>query len=429
MTTITVDRSSTATSSNEDVSNDDAASRPTPSTAAGRIAGIDIARGLALLGMFAVHVTIFGVDGESPGPTASKILAAPSGQASVLFFILSGLSLSLIADRGSASAQPGILRRRGAVLVMVGLLLTATAWGASILEHYGVMFLLAPWMLRRSNRALSILAAAGLTIGPALLLVGAGRQSFLEPLQGALGWIGRTVLNLGLDGTYPLVVWVGFFLLGIRLGRLDLTSRRVALGLLIGGGAIALAIGSISSARSDADVSDGEEVAATTTPDAETKLFDKFSRGELTEDELDVKLDDIYKAEGVYDVERDPRTLTDTSPHSGRIGWTLRSSATAIAIIGGALLLPRLFQRILWPLAALGSISLTAYLLHIVLVTDGWGILVGDEPTLDINSQLTVLVGLQTLLVVVAMLIRWRWHTGPAEFGLKALTQGRPHTR
>ena len=183
--------------------------------------GIDFARGLALLGMFVVHVSIFDPDGEPVGPTVSWLLGAPSGQASVLFFVLSGVSLSLVAGRGSASAESGVLVRRGTVLLLGGLLLSATVWGASILEHYGVMFLLAPWLLRRSNRGLSVLAAAGFIGGPVALLALAGRgEALVEHLpSGALAWLVTTALGLGLDGLYPLVVWIGFFVLGVRLGR------------------------------------------------------------------------------------------------------------------------------------------------------------------------------------------------------------------
>ncbi len=36
-------------------------------------------------------------------------------------------------------------------MLIFGLLLSATVWPASILEHYGVMFLLAQILLRASN--------------------------------------------------------------------------------------------------------------------------------------------------------------------------------------------------------------------------------------------------------------------------------------
>ena len=94
-----------------------------------------------------------------------------------------------------------------------------------------------------------------------------------------------------------------------------------------------------------------------------------------------------------------------------------------MAILGGALLLPRFAQRLLWPLGALGSISLTAYLLHIVLVSDGWEWLVGSEPTIGVDAQLAVLVGLQAALVAVAAVVVRYWRTGPAERLLKSLSQ------
>ena len=121
------------------------------------------------------------------------------------------------------------------------------------------------------------------------------------------------------------------------------------------------------------------------------------------------------------EIDRNPRVLFDTTGHSGNVGWTLRSSAIAIAILGLTLLLPGVVTRGLRPLAALGSVSLSAYLLHIFLVDDIWRWVVGEETTLGVGAQVAALIGLQGLLVVATSLMVWRWGTGPAERGLKAL--------
>ena len=63
--------------------------------------------------------------GERPGPWIGGILGAPVGLASVLFFVISGVSLSVIAKQGSGSALPDVLRRRGSILLIFGLLLSA----------------------------------------------------------------------------------------------------------------------------------------------------------------------------------------------------------------------------------------------------------------------------------------------------------------
>ena len=199
-----------------------------------RLIGIDIARGLALLGMAMVHITIAGPDGQLPAPWVRGIVGVPVGLASVLFFVISGVSLSVISKKGSASALPDVLRRRGTILVIFGLLLSATVWPASILEHYGVLFLLAPWLLKATARRLSIMAALSLIGGPVVLLFArhltAGVADYLS--AGVLEWLLNWSWSLVISGNFPLVVWFGFFALGLRIGRLDLAQPAIARRLL-----------------------------------------------------------------------------------------------------------------------------------------------------------------------------------------------------
>lgn len=395
-----------------------------------RIVGIDLARGIALLGMFTVHVFVFGPDGEAPTGIMKWLLEVPSGRASVLFFLLSGISLSVIDGRGSSSAQPGVLRRRGAVLILVGLVLSSGPWPASILEHYGVMFLTAPLLLRRSNRQLVGLAAAGMVAGPILLLFTRGLADDVAGVSdGAGGWVLETLWSLGIAGTYPMVVWFGFFALGVRTGRLDLHAKKVAGALFAAGvsGVLLImtatwALGTIGvEAPAAGDVFDegssivlddpGDIEAIENMTDAEFAAFIAEQEG----------FDDI----GDVEPSRGAEQLLSTEPHSGQVGWTLQAMSVAFAVLGAALLLPRAGHRLLWPITALGSMSLTAYLLHTLLVTDAWEATVGDgfsDPTWSIDQQVAMLVGLQIVLVVLCSVITWRWKKGPAERLLTSLT-------
>src|SRR5512143_88564 len=86
-------------------------------TRAKRISGVDIARGLAVIGMLAVHV----------GPDALENVFA--GRDLALFVFLSGVSIALLsggvnAPRGGAARLAAVrIAVRGALLVPVGLAL------------------------------------------------------------------------------------------------------------------------------------------------------------------------------------------------------------------------------------------------------------------------------------------------------------------
>ena len=189
----------------------------------GRLIGVDIARGLALIGMFTQHIDVARDDETSSG-WVGWFFTESAGRASVLFFVLSGVSLSLVHRRGSASAMPAALRRRGLLLLVGGLLLTTAFWEPSILQHYGVMFLLAPWLIRLGPRGLLTVSALGLVGGPiATFYLSRWTGDVFELPVGETGtWLVTTAWDLLVSGTYPLLIWVGFFAVGILLSQQQL---------------------------------------------------------------------------------------------------------------------------------------------------------------------------------------------------------------
>ena len=386
--------------------------------------------------MFTVHVSVFdGDSGESLGGPAGWWLSAPSGRASVLFMLLAGVSLSLIRGRGTASSAAGAIRRRGLVLLVAGLLLSATVWPASILEHYGMLFLIAPWLLALRTRTLAVTTAAALVAGPMLLLF-APALDLTPPLGGqVVGWIAQTMLSLWVRGTYPLLIWFGVFCAGLLLGRVDLGSTRTA-KLLLGGGiatvaAVSIAVAGFSAAGIEPNNQPRNEVPA----HADGEAADSAD-GSMTDDQLDSMTEEelaaFFEEEAAGFEEFDSETfetrpadsrsqLLDTSPHSGRTAWITQSLGIATAILGLALLASGLASRLLKPLAMLGSISLTGYLVHILLVSDVFDVYIAASG-LSLWAKFAALVGLQALLVILAVAIRSTWRQGPFEWLLKQVT-------
>ncbi|MCX5149401.1 DUF418 domain-containing protein [Streptomyces sp. NBC_00320] len=137
----------------------------------GRLVAVDAVRGLAVLGMFAVHV------GPGPRPDgAGYLLVAADGRAPALFTPLAGFSLAL-AQRGRTPAQQPdgwALRYRPllircAVLAGLGLLLAALRPGILvILAFFAVHFLAAEPFTRPSAPVLTAVAGVCVVAGPLL---------------------------------------------------------------------------------------------------------------------------------------------------------------------------------------------------------------------------------------------------------------------
>lgn len=203
----------------------------------GRLAGVDLARGLAVLGMLAAHLIDLPA-WDASDPTTWIDLA--SGRSSILFATLAGVSIALVS--GGADPLPrgrrlrtvrGRLVVRAILLWIIGLLLIATGVPVYvILPSYAILFLLGIALLRLPARALWSLAAV-------LALVMPWGQPALDALpiwQGA----GGEDLVLALGWHYPATVWCAFLVAGLAAGRSDLSARTTQGRLLLVGGALAV---------------------------------------------------------------------------------------------------------------------------------------------------------------------------------------------
>lgn len=364
--------------------------------------------------MFTQHVTLEGDGSGFSTGWVAFVFREAAGRASVLFFVLSGVSLSVIAAKGSASAGSTALYRRGFLLLTGGLLLTATIWQASILQHYGMAFLAAPLLLRLGRRGLGLLTAAGLIGGPILLLFARNwTDDLLRPIEGVSGrWLVETVLDITVSGIYPMVLWIGFFTLGMLIGRLDLTDRRRLIGLGAIGLAAAVVVGLAAGAASERyGLPDG---------------FDEDVGKDVGAFEQDFEDSDEFG--GFGDVEPDGRALLDVTGHSGGMGWTLQTGSMAVAALAGALLLPGAATRRLRPLAWMGSMSLTAYLVHIVLVTDVADPVLASSDWSILTREL-FFAGLLVAMIAICAVFHRLLRVGPLEWLLKQFTLGSSSAR
>lgn len=233
----------------------DSAGRPSGGSSMGRLVGVDLARALAVFGMYIVHV---GPVLSSTHGVGTWVRYLADGHSSVLLATLAGFSLMLIAGRREpktdlagrqAKARIAI---RSMVLLALGTLLAMEYGGVIILGFYGVYFLLALPLLRLSAKALAVTAAGLALVTPQLAFFLNSRISesvqqtinAYDPLA-KISEVG--VLDLLLTGFYPTITWMSFVVAGMALARSDLSAvsvqrRLAALGAALTGGAYGLSL-------------------------------------------------------------------------------------------------------------------------------------------------------------------------------------------
>lgn len=322
--------------------------------APGRLLGVDVARGLALIGMIAVHI----IPSTRGGEVSTAYLIA-SGRASALFAVLAGVSL-VLSTRGAGGslvrgARRGILARAG-LIAFIGMTLGVLNSGvAVILVNYGVLFALGAVVIGWNTRVLTVLAAVWLLLSPVLGFL-VRRQ--LEPGPGPVpSWFSladpvELVTTLLFTGYYPVLQWTSYLLVGIVLGRLPLRRTDVAIGLLAGGAVLAAGAKVLSGLL--LDLGDGwrqlviPPSSAVYGTDLATAL-----------------------ATGMYGTTPTNSWwwLAVTGPHTGTPLSLLHTTGTALVVLGACLLLAGLLTRyagrrgrlLVLPLAAVGSMTLTLY--------------------------------------------------------------------
>jgi uncharacterized membrane protein YeiB len=365
-----------------------------------RLAGVDVARGVALLGMMAVHVF-------SAGPGAGgAVHALAGGRSAALFAVLAGVGLSLVSGGSDPSPERlararASIPRRCLVIAVVGLTLgLASTPVAIILVYYAVLFLVAVPALGASPGRLAAAALGWALLSPVL---SQGLRLWWSPggPGSNLSWLdltspGPALEHLLLTGYYPVLTWTTYLLAGLAVGRLPLTDPRTAQGLTLLGAALAL--GAWLSSVAVVALAGGERALDATLP-----------AGSLLAGRGDGLLEDSFFG----------TTPTASwwfvgvmAPHSGAVPDLVHTTGTALLVIGLALLLvPRATARrrrwVTGPLAAAGSMTLTLYCLHVLAMglVDAAGLdpRVWAWPVLEVN-------------VVVALLLA-TWWGAPARRG------------
>ena len=200
-----------------------------------RIAGYDLARAIALLGMVFVNFRYL-MNADDYGSDWLLWLADRlDGRPAVTFVILAGIGISLLKNASLKDIRyhpPAwlflTLSKRAAFLFLIGLLFSCV-WNADILHFYGVYFAVAVLLVNASDRFLFILTGALLVISiclakPFNFIALPVIDSVWDPAYWTRGGI---LGDLFVNGCYPVFPWIIYFLLGLWLGRQNLTDCRL----------------------------------------------------------------------------------------------------------------------------------------------------------------------------------------------------------
>ncbi|MCE7482332.1 MULTISPECIES: heparan-alpha-glucosaminide N-acetyltransferase domain-containing protein [Microbacterium] len=293
-----------------------------------RIAGVDLARGLAVVGMFAAHLLLTADRFVWTEPATWT--AVVDGRSSILFATLAGVSIGLVT--GGTIPFPDArmtwtrwkLVLRALLLLILGILLIFTGVPVYvILPAYAILFLLAlPFTRLRASTVLW--TAAGLAVV----------MPFLQPVFEALPvWEApfRDELNAMIGWQYPFTVWIAFVLAGLGVARAGVTRLVVQWRMLVVGVVLATV---------------GYQLAELPAP-----------------------------AEGTYWEE-----VWTADPHSSGALEAVGSGGFAIAVLAACLLLTRMgvLRMLTLPLRATGALPLTAYAVQLLVWAVVALITVGD---------------------------------------------------
>lgn len=205
-----------------------------------RIPGFDLARAYAIWGMFIVNFNVVFGNPQDPS-VAGQFLAFFNGNSSTLFVMLAGMGLSILArstaDLASRRNLTRVVLRRALFLFVAGLVLQLW-WPADILHFYGVYMFLAVWLLFVRKEVLLWAAPAAAGVFHVWMVIepfetGWDFANLRYPgFWTAAGFVRNTLYN----GWNPVFPWIGFFLMGMYLGRLEWNRGTLRKRLLIMGG-------------------------------------------------------------------------------------------------------------------------------------------------------------------------------------------------
>ena len=372
----------------------------TSSTSASRLAGIDVARALALVGMIAVHLLADVDDNGNMSP--AFVLAA--GKAAALFAVLAGVGIAFTTGRTrrpkgrrwlGAMAEVAV---RGLLIGCIGLtigMVVPIDSAAIILPYYGLLFLLAIPFLRLPPVALGVCALV-IAIGMPILshdlradlpIAALNNPTFTTLVADPQA----SMQKLLLTGEFPALPWLAYICAGLAVGRASLGNRGVMARLTVFG--IGLAVLAAAGSSFILGRMGGTEILG-------RLAVPMMKREEFT----DIM---VWGVDGALPT-NSPWWLAVMAPHTTTPFDLLFTMGIALAVIGAALTFALVAPGPLAPLAKLGRMPLSVYAAHLLLL---------KAPVLPPDGAVAFVIH---LVVLGSFVLLWGhfFKRGPLEQGL-----------
>lgn len=294
---------------------------------------LDAARGLAVIGMFLQHFALNDLN-------ATLV----SGNTTLLFILCGGISYSIMFGR-MAQRETDIKPFRARMLAravfvdLIGyLLIMLNGPFGVILPAYAGLFVLALVLIRCSTKTLFITAGMLLFAAPPLMILGGSLFSGAFLLADLAG------------GPMSALALAPAFVLGMALGRLDLTSLRTGL-ILAASGLFFFIVGRI--------------MAVQILPD----WFSAFEQWLVVAADLThAQPPDEYATWPLNTNFPMWHMLFSWAPHTASTFQTATGTGLAILVLGLCGLVAKKASIVLSPFAAVGRVSLTLYASQFVVV-------------------------------------------------------------
>ncbi|MCS5722965.1 heparan-alpha-glucosaminide N-acetyltransferase domain-containing protein [Herbiconiux sp. CPCC 203407] len=341
-----------------------------------RILGLDLARFVAIAGMMATHTWLWADSVAGVHVASSEQF---QGRASALFAVLAGVGAVLATRAPIRERRPGAARLmlvgRGVALVAIGLTLTLLDIPIFvILAYYGVLF----WFLALAVTwprwvLVSVGAVVAVAAPVAVYLLGEAFQ-LTEREASNPNWLSLAdpllvLRGLLVTGTYPVLIWIAYGLVGMAIGRTLLAARGSTASAASTGGATALRVVAAKLAAVGAVVWLGGIALAALAHGPLGAVRGLATELGVSEKEALGLLTDPGAGRPVLG---SPWMLAASAAHTGTtfdLILTIGSSTTVIGLLVllGTVLGP-LARRILSPVLGAGAAPLTVYSAHVLLV-------------------------------------------------------------
>jgi uncharacterized membrane protein YeiB len=345
--------------------------------------GIDVARALAFGGMLLSHFASTDASAVDDPGWLQAIDNSADGRAAPLFCMVLGIGAGILLAHGAADR---VFVKRGLLLLALGLAIwPVTTDVFVILPHYGVLLMCVP-LLRHIPRRWLLPVAAGAFLVPSIvtaLVEQHGMRGASQPDEyGLLLDAPSIARQLVWTGGYPIVGWVGFALVGLWVAQQSLGALGTQRRLLIGGIAVAAL----------------QPIAA--------GVFHA--------------LDETRPATTA----RGWAAFVDGTAHSNELAWYVCASGSAVAIVALCLLVTRseAWRAALYPVSALGSMMLSAYLAHLFIgIHVVWPWRDTNDPSLAAQMFATAIVF--GVFALAATVWSWYFRRGPVEALLRLVSR------